>query len=91
LFSENLTIADDPLDPEFLPFPFDAEGVPKKRFPLIEGGRVGGPAVDKLFSDRLALSLTGSSADLASDEHGIPLHISVSPGVASVDELIAST
>src|SRR3954453_18442244 len=43
----NFTLTDDALDPDFLPFPFDLEGLPKRRVALIERGIVRTPAADK--------------------------------------------
>src|SRR5438046_320267 len=45
LVGGNITIADDATDPDFLPFPFDLEGLPKRRVPLIENGVVRGPVL----------------------------------------------
>lgn len=91
LAGPNVTIADDPVDPDFLPFPFDVEGVPKRRVPLIEAGRIGTPAVDKLMADRFSLPLTASAASLGGEEHGVPLHLSMKEGSATPEELIGST
>src|SRR5581483_4084617 len=88
---ENVTIADDALDPEFLPFPFDLEGLPKRRTPLIENGIVRGPVVDKAWADRLHLQPTANAWHLGSPEHGSAFHIDVAGGNATREELIRST
>ncbi|HEU4522928.1 MAG TPA: TldD/PmbA family protein [Thermoanaerobaculia bacterium] len=91
LLSDSLTIADDALDPGFLPFPFDLEGFPKRRVPLIEQGIIRTPVVDKAWSDRLGISPTGNAWHLGSPEHGIAFHLSVAPGDKTREELIAMT
>ena len=88
---ENITIADDSLDPDFLPFPFDLEGLPKRRIPLIERGVVRGPVLDKAWADRLGMQPTANAWHLGSPEHGSAFHIDVAGGDATREELIAST
>jgi predicted Zn-dependent protease len=87
----NVTIADDAIDGTFLPFPFDMEGVPKRRVDLVREGVIGTPVVDKLYSDRLGVPLTGSAASLGGDDHGTALHLSMAGGESTREELIAST
>lgn len=91
LLGANVTIADDAVDDAFLPFPFDLEGMAKRRVPLIERGVVRTPAVDKAYADRLALAPTGNAWSLGGGEHGIAFHLSVDGGDTTRDELIAST
>jgi len=88
---DNITIADDALDPDFLPFPFDLEGLPKRRIPLIERGVVQGPVLDKMWADRLNMKPTANAWHLGSPEHGSAFHIDVAGGDATREELIAST
>jgi PmbA protein len=64
------TIADDAVDNGFLPFPFDAEGMPKRRVPLIERGIARTPMVDKAYSDRLNVPPTAGATSLGGSEHG---------------------
>ncbi|HUP44651.1 MAG TPA: metallopeptidase TldD-related protein [Thermoanaerobaculia bacterium] len=89
--SESLTIADDAADPAFMPFPFDLEGIPKRRIPLIERGVIRTPVVDKAWSDRLGIPATGNAWHLGSPEHGAAFHLTVDPGGATREELIRST
>ena len=91
LLGSNLTIADDATDPDFLPFPFDLEGLPKRRVPLIERGVIRTPVVDKAWADRLKIAPTANAWSLGSAEHGHALHLSVDPGDATREALIAST
>jgi predicted Zn-dependent protease len=91
LLGTSLTLADDATDESFLPFPFDMEGVPKRRVDLVRDGVIGTPVVDKLYADRLGMPLTGSAASLGGDDHGTALHLSMAGGNATREELIAST
>jgi predicted Zn-dependent protease len=87
----NFTLADDALDPDFLPFPFDLEGLPKRRVALIERGIVRTPAVDKVYADRLGFSPTATCWNLGGTEHGSAFHLSIDGGDATREELIRST
>jgi predicted Zn-dependent protease len=91
VMGENVTLADDSLDDAFLPFPFDVEGMAKRRVPLIERGVVRTPVVDKVYADRLALAPTGNAWSLGGGEHGIAFHLSLEGGDATREQLIAST
>jgi PmbA protein len=86
-----LTIADDALDPDFLPFPFDMEGLPKRRVALIERGVVRTPVVDKIYADRLGIPPTANGWAPGSPEHGMPLHLSIAAGDITREDLIRST
>jgi hypothetical protein len=61
LLGENFTLADDALDPEFLPFPFDIEGMPKRVVTLVDRGVIRTPVLDKAWADRLGLEPTASA------------------------------
>ena len=91
LLGSNCTIADDAVDRDFLPFPFDMEGRPKKRVELISSGTLQTPMLDTWFAHRLGLAPTGSAVDLSSDDHGMALHISLSAGDSSREEMISSS
>ncbi len=91
LLGTNFTLADDALDPAFLPFPFDLEGLPKRRVALIERGVVRTPAVDKAYADRLGFPPTATCWNLGGTEHGSAFHLSIDGGDATREELIRST
>lgn len=88
---DNFTVADDAVDDSFLPFPFDMEGMPKRRVPLIERGVIRTPVVDKAYADRLGLAATANAWDLGSPDHGSAFHMAVEGGDATRDDLIRST
>ena len=87
----NFTLTDDAIDPEFLPFPFDMEGLPKRRVTLIENGTARTPVVDKAYADRLGVPATANGWALGSPDHGSALHLSVAAGTARREDLIRST
>jgi PmbA protein len=91
LLGSNFTVADDAVDDDFLPFPFDMEGMPKRRVPLIERGVIRTPVLDKAYADRLGLPPTANAWDLGSPDHGSAFHMAVDAGDATRDELIRST
>jgi predicted Zn-dependent protease len=91
VLGSSFTICDDALDEDFLPFPFDMEGLPKRRVALVENGIVRTPVVDTAYADRLGVAPTASAWHLGSPEHGTAFHLSIGSGDATRDELIAST
>jgi predicted Zn-dependent protease len=91
LLGANCSMTDDALDESFLPFPFDLEGLPKRRVPLIENGIVRTPAVDKAYADRLNVAPTATAWSLGGGDHGASLHTSIASATATREELIAST
>ncbi|HUP58806.1 MAG TPA: TldD/PmbA family protein [Thermoanaerobaculia bacterium] len=89
LLGENFTVADDAID--YMPFPFDIEGLPKRRVPLIENGIIRTPVLDKAWADRLGLAPTANAWHLGSPEHGAAFHLAMSGGDTTREEMIAST
>ncbi|HXI11575.1 MAG TPA: TldD/PmbA family protein [Thermoanaerobaculia bacterium] len=91
IFGSNVTIVDDAADPGFLPFPFDMEGLPKKRITVIDRGVATTPLVDYLYAGKLGLEATASAAGLGSDDHGSGLHLCLAAGSSSREEMIRGT
>lgn len=91
VLGENFTLVDDATDPAFLPFPFDLEGLPKRRTTLVENGILRTPVLDKAWADRLGLAPTANAWSLGSPEHGSAFHLSMAGGTSSREEMIAST
>jgi predicted Zn-dependent protease len=88
---ENFTLADDAADESFLPFPFDLEGLPKFRVPLIERGIAHPPMVDKAYADRLGFPPNGGAWHLGASDHGTAFHIALAGGDTTREEMIRST
>jgi PmbA protein len=91
LLGENFTLLDDAVDSGFLPFPFDMEGMPKRRVALVENGVVRTPMLDKAWADRLGMVPNAGAWQLGSPEHGAAFHLSMAGGTSSREEMIAST
>jgi predicted Zn-dependent protease len=91
ILGENVTLTDDAVDPAFLPFPFDIEGMPKRVVPLVERGVIRTPVLDKAWADRLGLEPTACAWHLGSPEHGAAFHLSMAGGDSTREEMIAST
>ncbi|HKB79123.1 MAG TPA: metallopeptidase TldD-related protein [Thermoanaerobaculia bacterium] len=91
MLGSNFTLADDAVDPAFLPFPFDLEGLPKRRVELIERGIIRTPVVDKTWADRLHIAPTANAWALGSSEHGAALHLSVGAGDETREAMVRST
>ena len=88
---DQITIWDDGLDPMGVPFPFDFEGMPKKKVMLIENGIAKGVVYD---------SRTAAKEGKTSTGHALPPQFSFGPmawnlfmagGDSSIDRMIAST
>ncbi|HEX6096858.1 MAG TPA: metallopeptidase TldD-related protein [Thermoanaerobaculia bacterium] len=91
ILGENFTLVDDSLDPDFLPFPFDIEGMPRRMVTLVERGVIRTPVLDKAWADRLGLEPTASAWHLGSPEHGAAFHLALAGGDTTREEMIAST
>jgi PmbA protein len=91
---EQVSIADDALDPAGLPKRFDFEGVPKQRVELVERGVLRGAVWDGASAARAGGSQgsTGHAPPPALRRWGaLPFALSVAPGAAdSVDDLVAA-
>jgi predicted Zn-dependent protease len=86
-----VSIWDDGLSPDGLPWPFDFEGVPKQRVDLIEKGIARGVVYDSYNAGKENKSSTGHAL-LAPNTFGpIPLNPFFGPGDATLDEMIAGT
>jgi PmbA protein len=91
---EGIDVVEDPLDPSDLGFgvPFDREGTPRRRVPLIDHGAAREVLYDRTYAARLGAASTGSAVlpGFASPGGIGPTAVTLGPGsAASVDELIA--
>jgi PmbA protein len=89
---EAFVLRDDGLDPEgFATAPIDAEGTPRQRTPLIEGGRLQGYLYDAYTARRGAAAATGNAgrSGYRSPPAVAASNLIVSPGAASFEDLLA--
>lgn len=84
-----VTILDDALSPYLPGLPFDFEGVPKRRLPLIDRGVAASAVHDLATANAAGVESTGHGLPAPNPEGGFPLHPVMEPGQASYDDLVA--
>ena len=90
LTGESISVYDDALEPGMVGLPFDCEGQPKRRVPLITSGIACSPVTDSYYAHLLALPNTGHALP-APNAHGpLPLNLVMAEGTSPVQEMIAS-
>jgi len=88
VFDEQITIADDPLDPRGLPRALDFEGTPARRVPLVEDGVLRGAVWDRATAARAGRESTGHALPPEYRMYGaIPASLGLAPGEATPEEL----
>ena len=88
---ESVTIYDDGTDPSAIAFPFDFEGVPKRKVELITNGVARGVVYDSMTAVRDGRQSTGNALTPdASGEGGLALNVFVKSGNASLPEMIGN-
>lgn len=91
VMAETVSIWDDGTDPAGRPVPFDFEGVPKTKVPLIENGVARGVVYDSATAARVGKESTGHALP-APNVHGpMPLNLFMAPGDVTLEEMVAST
>jgi PmbA protein len=68
--------------------PFDAEGLPTRRTPVVQGGRLVSWLLDTYAGRKLGLASTGNAGR---GPGGTPTNLWLEPGDATLDEIIADT
>jgi predicted Zn-dependent protease len=89
--AESIDIFDDALSPETIGIPFDFEGTPKARTPLIERGVFVGGVHDRRSAKVAGARSTGHALPPPNPEGPLPLNLFLGTGDATLDEMIAST
>ena len=89
LCDERVTIVDDPLSPLLPGAPFDFEGVPTRRLPLIENGVAVNVVHDRASAYAAGAESTGHALPAPNPEGPLPLHPMMEPGSAPTADLIA--
>jgi predicted Zn-dependent protease len=83
-----VTIIDDGRDPAGLPMGFDAEGIAKQRLVLLERGVCRELVFDTQTAARAGRRSTGHGLPAPNPYGPFPINMAMSPGDASLDELI---
>ena len=88
---ESVTIYDDGTDPSAIAFPFDFEGVPKRKVELITNGVARGVVYDSMTAARDGRQSTGNALTPdATGEGGLALNVFVQGGKSSLPEMIGN-
>ncbi len=85
-----LSIYDDGLDASGIAFPFDFEGVPKKKVFFIRRGLGGGPVYDLSTARKYKARSTGHGMPPGGTSGPMPLNIHVAPGNKPLSKMLAS-
>ncbi|MDQ6766230.1 MAG: TldD/PmbA family protein [Candidatus Eremiobacteraeota bacterium] len=88
IVGENVTIVDDYSHPMGNGIPFDFEGVPRMKVPLVERGVAKDVVYDSYYAAKLRHPNTGHALPAPNSDGPMPLNIVVAPGATSVDEMI---
>ena len=91
LVDPRVSIWDDGLDPEGIPWPFDFEGVPRQRVDLLKDGMASGVVYDSYRAGKEGRASTGHALPSPNPFGPLPLNTFFSCGEATVQEMIAST
>ncbi|MDH4210170.1 MAG: TldD/PmbA family protein [candidate division WOR-3 bacterium] len=91
IVDDRITVVDDPFARNGFTFPFDFEGVPKKRLVLIDKGVAENVVYDSLAAYKEKKKSTGHALGAPNPFGPIPLNIVMKPGGKSVDEMIRET
>jgi predicted Zn-dependent protease len=86
-----VSIWDDGLSGDGVPFPFDFEGVPKQRVDLIEAGVARGVVYDSYSAGKEARSSTGHALPAPNPMGPLPLNLFFACGDTSIEEMIRGT
>lgn len=91
LLPEGLDLVDDGLDMEGLPQPFDAEGLPRTRVQLVQGGAIAGAVFDRKAGQKAGCGSTGHALAGADFFGGgsYPAHLSMPAGTESLEQLVS--
>ena len=89
MFSKKFTLLDDSFNERGFAFPFDFEGMPKKKLTLVEKGIVKNIVYDRMTAHKAGKRSTGHFVRY--DTGPIPLHLVVKQGQSSFEEMICNT
>ena len=90
LFGENIHIYDDVAHPLQAGVPFDGEGVPRRKLPLVDAGVPRELAYSRASAHRAGVQPTGHGYPLPNEAGEAPANIVIAGGKTSVEEMIAS-
>lgn len=88
---ENITIIEDPMNPQIAGIPFDYEGVPRQRVPLIENGVAKGVVYNSYYGNLQGVASTGHALPPDNSYGPYPKHMTITGGEHTLQEMVAST
>jgi PmbA protein len=86
-----MTITEDPFNPLMLGVPFDYEGVPRKRVPLIEKGIAKGGVYNSYYARLAGVESTGHALPPNNSFGPYPKHMIMDAGTTTLAEMVKST
>jgi predicted Zn-dependent protease len=89
--NKRVTILDDPVGVRGFAFPFDMDGVPKKKLVLIDKGIAKNVVYDSITASKAGKRSTGHSIGFPNPWGPIPLHLTLKGGRTSLADMIKST
>jgi predicted Zn-dependent protease len=87
----DVDIYDDALSPLSLGLPFDFEGTPKRRLPIIERGVFVTGVHDRRSARQAGVEPTGHALPAPNPEGAFALNLFLEPGQATMEQMIAGT
>ena len=90
IFSEKFSILEDPYNPKNSGNPFDFEGIPVKKMPLIENGVPKNFATNRWIAKQTGVENNGHAMPLPRQE-AYPFAMCIKPGSSSIKRMIKST
>jgi len=89
IFSEKLTVIEDPYFEKGFAFPFDFEGIPKKKVELVVNGVAANLVYDRKTATKENKESTGNAAGFPPSTIPFPFNLVVEPGEKSKDEILS--
>jgi predicted Zn-dependent protease len=90
-FGENINLRDDVYHPLQSGAPFDGEGIPRQRLPIVEKGEVKNLVYARQTAHKVGAQPTGHGLPLPNDVGEIPLNIVMDGDRTSLEEMVRST
>ncbi len=91
VFGENISITDDVYHPQQAGAPWDGEGMPRQKVPLVEGGVLRRLVYARHTARKMKAEPTGHGMLLPNEWGEAPLNLVFTGGETSLDEMIRST
>jgi predicted Zn-dependent protease len=91
VFGENISLRDDVYHPLQTGPPFDGEGIPRQRVPIVEKGEVKSLVYARQTAHKVGAQPTGHGFPLPNDTGEAPINIVMEGDRTSIEDMIGST